>query len=226
MARSRSLIVFGTQRLRRASHWPLERTAAANSQSVQTAAQLETYLLQEISSFGWTIRADPHDNIKCKVGFCTVALAFIIAIEMYRLLITAVVLTHLWHVVAGCCWHHAPACASSCCEARPAAVDACPCGDHRNTESDQVAGQPAHDGPQHRDEHQHDCAGAHCTFLRFESSRGHHGALPFDVLPLEIPHSVSDANRVQHGLVLGPHDHRIHVGRPLRTHLLLGVLLI
>ena len=131
----------------------------------------------------------------------------------------------LLHLVLGCCWHHAHGCETNCCDAPAASAAACACDAHGDGHA---AGHDGRCGPdcgraaheQDRGESHH-CDGARCGFVRAEPPTAPDGDLEPDFYLF-----LGGADIRQQSAVLRFLNCAILAGPPLRTHLLLGVLLI
>ena len=129
------------------------------------------------------------------------------------------VLLLLAHVGLGCCWHHSHTCTVSSCES-PAVTSGSCCGDgHRHGKH----GHHDHSAPV---PHQDQCDGEQCTFLPPKPSPVQKGELQFAPCFLDTALSPIKPRLLDSHLTHGQ-DPSLHVdGPPVRTHLLLGVLLI
>ena len=134
----------------------------------------------------------------------------------------------LIHTALGCCWHHAHECIAGCCDSQPVVENVCPCGSHEHEE--QPSSQEPHEDDMHtegdHDRHEHDCDGEHCTFVRSDRSPEECGEGSIDATFLSWDASLQEGNRICAPFRPALDYPTSHSGPPVRSHLLLGVLLI
>ena len=134
----------------------------------------------------------------------------------------------LIHTALGCCWHHAHQCATSCCDSPPAVVKACPCQTHQA--QDRILSHEHHDknerpeGDHHR--HEHNCDGDQCTFLRSEQSSEKWVERSLDVAFLSWDPSLREDSPIRPPCTGAADNPTLACAPPIRSHLLLSVLLI
>jgi len=133
--------------------------------------------------------------------------------------ITAIIL--LAHVGLGCYWHHSHVCNVHLCDSASSATEIC-C-DHTHGHFDEGHGHHDHSLPA---PHQHQCDIEQCTFLPAEPSPVQRGELGFAPCFRDMERSSIEPQVVHSHLTHGQDPSRHVGGLPLRTHLLLGVLLI
>ena len=133
------------------------------------------------------------------------------------------------HTALGCCWHHAHDCIAGCSDATTAVEHACPCESHEHDEhapsEDDHRGEGKRcEGDHHR--HEHDCEGDHCTFVRSGRSSEERGERSFDTTFLALDDSAQEPSLISARSPQALDQPASNSGPPLRSHLLLGILLI
>ena len=135
----------------------------------------------------------------------------------------------LIHSALGCCLYHAHQCNGNCSDSSTAIATVCPCESHPHEEHALLQSQ--HDvsthseGDHHR--HEHDCDGDHCTFVRSDRSPEECGERSIDATFLSWDASLQEGSPIC-AQFPGALDCRptSDSGPPVRSHLLLSVLLI
>ncbi len=134
----------------------------------------------------------------------------------------------LVHAALGCCWHHAHECVSGCCDLPTAVVTACPCESHQHAERS-ASHEPLDDGMHSEgDNHhrEHDCDGDHCTFVRSDRSPKERGERSIGDTSLSWNASAEEGSPIRAQFPLALDCPALDSGPSLRSHLVLGVLLI
>ena len=128
----------------------------------------------------------------------------------------------LIHTALGCCWHHAHQCATNCCDSPPAVVQACPCHTHQTP--DRTLSHERPEGDHHR--HEHNCDGDRCTFLRSEQSSEECVGRSLDVAFVFWDTSLGADSSIRPPCTGISNNPSSGCAPPIRSHLLLSVLLI
>lgn len=137
------------------------------------------------------------------------------------ILLTALLLAH---GALGCCWHHAHASESGCCQASSFAAAACGCDSHDEDGHRHVSDLPASLGdssePQPAEHGHHECDGDECTFTLTRASLDFSLAKVQHVAMADVPACMDLA------IITVPNRTPSLAAPGQRLHVVLAVLLI
>lgn len=134
----------------------------------------------------------------------------------------------LIHVGLGCCWHHAHACMTRDGESHPR-TELCGCTASNDDVQHECRSQGLANGsstPGEHGGHEHECEGDHCSFVSSKPTSEQVAECDADAVSIPATLTQRDGLLRHHAAFRNAALTGSHLPSTLRTHLLLGVLLI